>query len=155
MEPVTVAAGRDLDKALDRLRALQQRVTPARVAVLSVLATAHDHLDAAEIVNQAATKAPGVHRATVYRALSTLCDLGLVTHTHLANAGSVYHLQPADRERHSHAHLQCSGCGTLFDLPADALEPLVRRVNRELGFTLEPQHAALLGVCAACRDAAR
>ena len=35
---------------------------------------------------------PGVHRASVYRALATLGDLGLVTHTHLGGAAAVYHL---------------------------------------------------------------
>jgi Fur family transcriptional regulator, ferric uptake regulator len=141
-----------LSGAVDLLRQHQQRVTPARIAVLKVLNETADHLGAAEIVSQAEIRAPGVHRATVYRALSTLCELGIVTHTHVAGSGSVYHITPTvDGTHHAHSHLQCTSCGALFDLPAEFLLPLVRTVERDLGFRLEPQHAALVGICSDCR----
>jgi hypothetical protein len=38
----------------------------------------------------------------------------------------------------------------VFDLDIKLLQPLAQRLASELGFTLEPQHAALLGVCDAC-----
>jgi Fe2+ or Zn2+ uptake regulation protein len=33
----------------------------------------------------------------------------------------------------------------------DALDSLITRVDREVGFQIEPHHAALLGLCADCR----
>jgi Fur family ferric uptake transcriptional regulator len=138
-----------LDAALQRLRRRHQRITPARIAVLSALSITDAHMSAAEIVDLAAVRAPGVHRATVYRALSTLCELGIVTHTHIAGAGTIYHL--AEAHGAGHVHLQCSVCGTVIDLPAEALQPLARTVRDDYDFTLEPQHAALMGVCASCR----
>jgi len=138
-----------LDAALQQLRRRRQRITPARVGVLEVLSGSDGHMSAAEIVDLAADRTPGVHRATVYRALSTLCDLGIVTHTHIAGAGTIYHL--ADVHGVAHAHLQCSVCGSVIDLPAEALSPLTRTVRDSYDFTLEPQHAALIGVCTNCR----
>lgn len=139
--------------ALDMLRQRGERVTKARRAVLEVLDGTEDHLNADEIAGRASTRAPGVHRATVYRALSTLRELGLVSHTHVGGAATVYHLtflEPG-RQRGGHAHVQCTTCSRVIDVPSAVLDPLTTRLQRDLDFRLEPQHAALLGTCAACR----
>ena len=78
--------------ALALLREKHERVTRARQAVIEVLDSTDEHLAAEEIVARAEASAPGVHRATVYRALATLGDLGLVTHTHVGGSATVYHL---------------------------------------------------------------
>jgi Fur family transcriptional regulator, ferric uptake regulator len=141
--------------ALDVLRARGERVTRVRRAVIEVLDSTAEHLDADQIVGQAAASAPGVHRASVYRALATLGDLGLVTHTHIGGSAAVYHLTvdlpETSAVTQSHAHLQCSSCHRVIDIPVDVLDPLAIRVERDLGFRLEPQHTALLGICADCR----
>jgi Fur family ferric uptake transcriptional regulator len=141
--------------ALEVLRIHGERVTRVRQAVLEVLDSTAEHLDAEEIIGLAAASAPGVHRASVYRALATLGDLGLVTHTHIGGSAAVYHLTVDLPETaagvQSHAHLQCSSCHRVIDIPVEVLDPLAARVERDLGFRLEPQHTALLGICADCR----
>lgn len=132
-----------------RLRELGQRVTPARLAVVEVLAQTSAHPGAAEIADRCTAVDPGVHRATVYRALATLTDLGVVTHTHTSGAGAVYHLAghvaPA-----GHAHLECTSCARILDVPAALLASLSAEVATAYGFTLEPDHATLLGRCRDC-----
>ena len=76
--------------ALGSLRDQHERVTKARQAVIEVLDSTDEHLAADEIVARAEATAPGVHRATVYRALSTLGELGLITHTHVGGSATVY-----------------------------------------------------------------
>jgi Fur family transcriptional regulator, ferric uptake regulator len=138
---------------LAALRGRGERVTRVRHAVIEVLDGTTEHLTADEIVSRAEDLAPGLHRASVYRALSTLGQLGLVTHTHLGGAATVYHLN-LDLPQWSasgHAHLQCTRCSRVIDIPVTLLEPLADSVERDLGFRLEPRHTALLGVCADCR----
>lgn len=141
--------------ALNLLRDQHERVTRARQAIIEVLDGTEAHLAADEIVARAEASAPGVHRATVYRALSTLGELGLVTHTHVGGSATVYHLVVPQPTGHvasvPHAHLQCTNCQAVIDIPADALDSLISRVDREVGFHVEPHHAALLGLCADCR----
>jgi Fur family ferric uptake transcriptional regulator len=141
--------------AIRALRDRNERVTLAREAVIEVLDATDEHLSADQIVARAEQTAPGVHRATVYRALATLGDLGLVTHTHLGGAAAVYHLMVDATETEpdavAHAHLQCTVCHKVIDIPASALDPLRTQVADDLDFQLEPQHTALLGVCASCR----
>jgi Fur family ferric uptake transcriptional regulator len=147
-----------VEAALGLLRDQHERVTRARQAVIEVLDATNEHLAADEIVARAEASAPGVHRATVYRALSTLGDLGLVTHTHVGGSATVYHLAlptPAAQTASApHAHLQCTNCMAVIDIPADVLDSLIGRVDREVGFQIEPHHAALLGLCADCRRSA-
>jgi Fur family ferric uptake transcriptional regulator len=140
--------------ALGMLRQKHERVTKARQAVLEVLDSTTEHLVAEEIVVRAEGSAPGVHRATVYRALATLGDLGLVTHTHVGGSATVYHLAvptPSTQTVSTHAHLQCTNCQAVIDIPAEALDSLIATAEREVGFLVEPHHAALLGLCADCR----
>ncbi len=97
--------------AAELLRSQGERVTQARLAVLEVLGDTSDHLSAEEIVSRAEALLPGLHRATVYRALGTLGELELVTHTHIGGSAAVYHLSlPATEEvpTSAHAHVQCS-----------------------------------------------
>jgi Fur family transcriptional regulator, ferric uptake regulator len=145
-----------VEAALGLLRDQHERVTRARQAVIEVLDGTNEHLAADEIVARVEASAPGVHRATVYRALSTLGELGLVTHTHVGGSAAVYHLAlPARTDEAAsapHAHLQCTNCQAVIDIPLDVLDSLISRVDRELGFQVEPHHAALLGLCADCRE---
>lgn len=142
-----------LDAAVQMLRERAERVTVARRAVLEVLDGTEEHLNADEIAARAAAAAPGLHRATVYRALTRLGELEMVTHTHVGGAATVYHLSVigTDVERGQHTHLQCTSCSVVIDIPADVLHPLASRLLNDLDFRLAPEHAALLGTCAACR----
>ena len=141
------------DAALEMLRSRGQRVTAARRAVIDVLEP-HDHLTADEIAARAAVAAPGVHRTTVYRALATLGEIGLIAHTHVAGAATIYHLTAdTNEDPHTldHAHVQCTECGTLFNIDDELVEALAADLDRAIGFRLDVHHAALLGICARCK----
>jgi Fur family transcriptional regulator, ferric uptake regulator len=131
-----------------RLRDRGERVTPARLAVVEVLAGTEEHLSAEQIGERAEQLRPGIHRATVYRALDALGEFGLVTHVHLGRAGTTYHLAGDLAPRH--LHLRCSECGTVYDAPGDILDTARRKVHRDLGFQLAPEQVALIGVCRNC-----
>lgn len=138
-----------VQRALDVLRSRGERVTAARRAVLEALVD-QDHLDADAVADRVGRAHPGVHRATIYRSLRSLVDQGLVTHTHVPDGATIYHL----REQR-HAHLQCVRCEKFLDVPLGVLDPVVARVREETGFEVDAEHAALLGTCADCVRAPR
>lgn len=133
-----------------RLRDRGERVTPARLAVVEVLAGTEEHLSAEQIGERAEQLRPGIHRATVYRALDALGEFGLVTHVHLGRAGTTYHL--AGDLAPKHLHLRCTGCGKVYDAPGDILEAARKKVLRDLGFQLAPEQVALVGTCKNCAE---
>lgn len=131
-----------------RLRELDQKVTPARRAVLEVVASTDAHLSADEIVSRVADLAPEVHRATVFRTLERLVELGLVAHVHLPHGATTFHLrEPGER---MHLHVLCRACGEVFDTDPTLLDGVAASLSESLGFELAADHAALSGVCATC-----
>lgn len=160
-------------RALGVLRRRGERVTPARCAVLRVLDaadTADEHLTAEQVGARVAEVEPSIHRATVYRTLTSLTDAGVLSHVHLGGAATVYHLcrpgadedgvgedrsDPLAAHPHDHGHAQCVVCGRVIDVPAEALDGVAERLRSALGFELDTSHAALLGTCADCAADAR
>lgn len=144
--PTIAAAGPELDRYLERLRAKGHRVTAARRAVLAtLLAAGETHLTPQALAEQVRGADPAIHQATVYRTLELLQDAGLVFHSHLGHAPPVYHLSDIE-----HSHVVCVGCGATFDVPSDLYDTLVERLADELGFVADPAHVSLTGRCAGC-----
>ena len=131
------------------LRSRGERMTQPRRAVVAALAGSAEHLSAEEVLTGASRAYPGVNRSTIYRALETLAELGVVQHIHSGRAATLYHLTT---EAGPHAHATCDSCGRVIDLPEDVLAPAARRLRADHGFELDPGHVALSGVC---RDCAR
>ena len=129
------------------LRARGERMTRQRRAVLVALADGDGHVGAERIVEDVARIDPSVHRASVYRALETLSDLGVVQHVHVGHGGTAYHLVHG---RPEHPHAQCHACGRVLDLPADLLDGAASRLRSEHGFVLDAGHVALSGTCDRC-----
>jgi len=142
------AAQAAVESATTLLRRRRERMTGPRRAVLSVLAQDTGHLSADEVVSAVADFDPGVHRASVYRALEALSRLGVVQHVHLGHGTTAYAL--AEGRPHLHGH--CSSCGAVVDLPGDLLDAVADRLRDEVGFTLDPAHVALSGTCRSCAD---
>ena len=94
--------------------------------VLDAADVSDEHLTAEQIGTRVAEAEPSVHRATVYRTLTSLVEAGVVSHVHLGGSAAVYHLddeRPSAATAHSHAHVQCSTCGRIIDVPHDAFDP--------------------------------
>lgn len=127
------------------LRARGERMTAPRRAVVEVLAREPGHLTAEQVA--AAVADLPVHRASVYRTLEALCDLGVVQHIHMGHGPTAYHLVSGSGP---HLHAQCRHCGQIYDIPGPLLDAAARRLHRDIGFQLDPHHVALSGTCASC-----
>jgi Fur family ferric uptake transcriptional regulator len=87
----------------------------------------------------------GIHEATVYRTISVLSDRGIVTHVHAGHGPSLVRLGG------DHGLIAvCRDCGAISELPVEAVGRFVDEAQAAIGFTLEPGHFALEGVCAEC-----
>ena len=131
------------------LRDRGERMTGPRRAVLTVLARDSEHLSADAVLDRVADQDPSVHRASVYRTLEALSDLGVVQHVHVGHGRTAYHLVRGER---AHPHAQCRVCGTVYDLPADLLDAVSATLARRHKFRLDAGHVAMSGVCADCAD---
>jgi Fur family ferric uptake transcriptional regulator len=105
------------------------------------------HLTMADVFSRAAEARPGIGYSTIYRGLVRLRDLGMIAEIVVPGADSATY-EPAGP---SHAHVRCSGCGTIVDV-AYAISPRVlRSVAAGTGFAIESGNVTFAGRCADCR----
>jgi len=138
-----------VDAAVAALRAHGERVTDGRRAVIDVLARTHEHLSADQVVAALESSHPLVHRATVYRTLEVLTELGVVSHLHATSGATHYHLAAA-AVGHAHLHAHCRSCGAVIVIPVDALADASARIAEETGFRIAPEQSTIAGVCRDC-----
>jgi Fur family ferric uptake transcriptional regulator len=137
-----------IEGTIEEIRAHGGRVTPARRAVLSaILDTGGHHFTAAEIFTAVEQTTPQPDRATVYRTLELLTEIGLLTPIQLDGDAAVYH-----RTDHHHGHLVCTTCGAIVEMPAATLTTMRHTVSGQTGFTIDVERFALSGTCARCAD---
>ncbi len=133
------------------LRALQRqgcRLTEPRRALVEVLAEGHQHLNHAEIMGRAQEKYPDIGRATVYRTLELLVELGLVHVTYMGDANQRF-IVPVEGHHH---HLVCNQCGDVLDLEECYFNNALDMVSRETGFVIDSHLVELFGTCATCSE---
>ncbi len=136
-----------VDDAEAILRTHGCRATGPRVAVLRALLRHGGPIDAASLTTLAHDEEPTIHEATVYRTISVLSERGIVTHVHAGHGPSLVRLGG------DHGLIAvCRDCGRIAQLPDEAVSAFVEQARDAIGFTLEPGHFALEGICAACAD---
>ena len=131
------------------LRDTGHKATPQRLMILSALRHMDGHLTAAEIYQQVQREYPYVDISTVYRTLSVLKDLRLVSEADMGTGDTAYEWT---RDQSRHHHLICRGCGEAIALDHKNLERLSAEIERESGFQPDIDHFSIFGLCAACRQ---
>ena len=145
---MTSVADDRLSRILVELRAAGGRMTTARRALVTALVAADGHVTADDLAETVQRDHPDVHRSTIYRTLDALEQLGIVDHVHLGHGRAVYHLTDDP-----HQHLVCEACGEVTEAPDELFVPLALRLRAEYGFTIRPNHFAVLGRCRGCAEA--
>jgi Fur family transcriptional regulator, ferric uptake regulator len=97
--------------------------------------------------DEVAALVPDVHVSSVYRALATLEEEGIVAHLHLGHGPSIYRLTV---DATSDGHLVCEVCGRHDVIPETVFAPLAATLRREHGFVLDTSHFAVVGRCERC-----
>ena len=139
-----------VEDVLALVRARGGRVTESRRTLLEVLFEAGEHRSAEELAAAVQARAPDVHISTIYRNLEDLQELGVVVHSHLGHGPATYQLAAL-----AHAHFICEECGATLEAPDELFRGLAATVRAKLGFSIDPHHFAMLGLCRACQGGRR
>ena len=136
---------------------LQQRcrergipLTVQRRAAYAALALRDDHPTADQVFADLAARVPGISKATAYRTLDTLVELGLVVR--VSHPGSVARY---DAKTFRHHHLVCDACGAVADLESAALDRVALPDLSRRGFVTRDFSIHVRGLCHGCAPAKR
>jgi Fur family transcriptional regulator, ferric uptake regulator len=137
--------------AHERLASEGYRRGGGRAAVIELLENQECALSAQEIEDTLRDSERRVARATVYRVLDELVELGLIAKVEIGDGVTRFESVYPDGAEHHH-HFVCINCGRLIPFADDELERAIRRVSRREGFTLEAHDITLRGYCEDCAN---
>ena len=147
-----MAVRADNDWAEHALRALQTaglRRGGARTAVVEALARHDCAVTALELDDELRRRgSSGVGRASVYRALEQLEQLGLVQRLEVTRGTAGY--ERVEPGGHHHHHAICRECGRMVPFEDPALERAIDRVSGKVRFEVTDHDVVLRGRCERC-----
>jgi Fur family ferric uptake transcriptional regulator len=123
------------------------RLTEPRRAIARSVAEQAGQFTAEAVWEQVRPR--GVGRATVFRTLDTLAELGVLSRMHVDGC----HRYTVCDLAHHH-HLVCSACGRVAEVDAHEIEREIRRLAERHGFRLERHQLEFVGRCAPCQASA-
>ncbi len=124
------------------------RLTGPRRAILHAVASREGHFRAEEILEEARRLAPRTGRATVYRTLLLLAELGLVEQLHLGEGSHSFVIG----DNGHHHHLICSRCGKVMEVYGCELPPAVNALAAREGFEIAGHQLEVYGRCRTCKE---
>ena len=130
------------------LRSFGLRCTPGRLALLKILSEADQALSQEQIATLLKETDQSLNKVSIYRALESFVEAGLVHRAFLQNRVRHYELSFRCSTKQCHAHFHCIACGDTFCLP-EAKVPLAEGLKK--GFVLHRQKVHLEGLCPKCK----
>jgi Fur family transcriptional regulator, ferric uptake regulator len=122
----------------------------ARTAVVEALAEHDCAVTALDLDDELRRRKPAVGRASVYRALEQLEQLGLVQRIEVCRGTAGY--ERVDPTGHHHHHAICRDCGRMVPFEDPRLERALENVAGEMSFDVTEHDVVLRGLCDRCAD---
>ena len=146
--PLEIKAELDLFKS--HLAAQGLRMTRQREAIFREVFRHHGHIDADELTERLGKLEIGASRATVYRTLDLLANIGLVKPVGLGLNQRFYeHMHLGEH----HDHLVCTECGAIIEFFSPELEDCQHDVCDEFEFKPVRHTMVIFGICKKCKEA--
>lgn len=133
------------------LRERELPFTHQREAIAQVLFESTRHLSADDVAGELLRRDEHIGKATVYRTLALLVDLGLATEHDFDEGFKRYQMQVGAAH---YDHLICTACGKVVQFQHSELERILDAVAVEHGFEAITRQIKVFGTCGeqdACR----
>lgn len=133
----------------EMMKALQEagyRATAARRAVVDAVSGRRRPFTSADILVELRGRS-GIGRATIFRTLDVLQQLGLLDRVEHADGSFGYVACPSGH----HHHAICSGCGLVVDLRACGVGREAEEEALAAGFAVQGHRLEYFGLCTSCQ----
>lgn len=133
---------------VDAFEGAGYRLTSPRRALAGLIAAHAGHFTADALLLESKRRRLGLGRATIFRSLDVLAELGAVERLDLPSGE---HAFVACEPAHHH-HVVCSSCGRSTGVSDHGLERIANAVGRETGYRVVGHRLELFGVCPSCQE---
>jgi Fe2+ or Zn2+ uptake regulation protein len=122
-------------------------MTGPRKTLVEHVAGREDTFTAQDVVDRLQQASVPIGRATVFRTVDLLAELGLLHRLHSEGGAHVFAVC-ADHGHHH--HFQCKSCGSVQTVDAPEIEADIERLSATAGFRVIEHVLELVGYCAIC-----
>lgn len=122
------------------------KLTPQRLAVYNYLINTTSHPSADVIYTDIHIQYPTMSLATVYKALKTLADVGLIQEINVGEGNFRY-----DGNSAPHPHIQCLGCGKVDDFKDLSFDNLNSIAKEHTDYQIISNKVYFYGYCTNCQ----
>lgn len=122
------------------------KLTPQRLAVYKYLMSTKEHPSAETIYKALHEEYPTMSLATVYKAIKTLVEVGLIQELNVGEGNFRY-----DGNAESHPHIQCINCGKVEDFESLSLDDLNEIAKKHTDYKLLSNQVYFYGLCSICQ----
>ena len=135
---------------LAHLQSCQLKLTQQREIILEEFLCQDDHVSAEELYDRMKARHPQLGQATVFRTMRLIADAGIAQMVNIDSRTTRYERIAANAH---HDHIQCVGCGAVFEFHDERVENLQNEIAARFGVQLLRHRLDLFGLCANCRAA--
>jgi len=139
------------DEAAQALTAAGYRRGGARRAILELLDDQTCALSAVEIQLALSARDRDVSRASVYRVMEELEEIGLLQRVEVGHG--IVRYEPVRHGPGHHHHLVCDSCGRIEPFTDEGLERAIRRLSERLPLHVSEHEIVIHGACEICAAA--
>jgi len=124
-----------------------RRLTLPRRAVAALIDARDGAFSAADLVADARGQRLGIGRATIFRAIELLAEIGALERIDLPTGDHAY--VPCGPAHHH--HVVCRRCSRSVEIGDLGLAALARDIARKTGYRIDEHRLELFGLCPDCR----
>ncbi|NOW02931.1 Fur family transcriptional regulator [Clostridium beijerinckii] len=135
-----------MDQIASVFKEKKLKLTPQRLAVYNYLINTTSHPSADVIYSDIHIQYPTMSLATVYKALKTLVDVGLIQEINVGEGNFRY-----DGNSSPHPHLQCLSCGRVDDFKDLSLDNLNALAKEHTDYQIVSNKVYFYGYCSNCK----
>jgi len=146
----TSGADQWVGTALERLASAGYRRGGARREVLGLMSEQSCALSAVEIEEALARRQRRVSRASIYRVLEELEQIGMIQRLDIGRGMMRY--EPIRHGGGHHHHLVCDRCGRLQPFSDEGLERAIALLSDRVPLAVSEHEVVLRGACDLCAD---
>ena len=136
-----------MDQMLLRLRDHDFRITPQRIAVLSILAGSDEHPRVEDIYKEVKRQFPTTSLATVYKTISLLRELNEVLELGFPDGSNRYD----GNKPYPHPHVICTRCKRIMDPELVHLGEISEEMSKKTGYRIFSHRLDFFGLCPSCQ----
>ncbi|MDD4556931.1 MAG: Fur family transcriptional regulator [Alphaproteobacteria bacterium] len=122
----------DFDEFIEILKGINIKITPARLAILSIFDKAEKHLSIDEIYMMAKKDVPNLGIATTYRTVKLLCDAGIIEKHNFEDCETLYEKKTVK----NHSHIIDMESKEVEEFTSEKIKKAILEIAQDLGYDL-------------------